>query len=118
MKEQESWLVGCLSKRTPAAIRILSDLIEAGLRNGKVSANDIKDVHFDQPNVIGCTMRLLPKFGFEHTDERVKMTAKRKHKRRADVWILANRLRAEQFIAHQRRLLVQVDHNGNEMFNF
>jgi len=44
-KVQESWLIGCLSKRTPDAIRILTDLIEAGLRNGKVSANDIKDVH-------------------------------------------------------------------------
>jgi len=34
------------------------------------------------------------------------------------VWTLANRKRAEQFIAHQRRLLVQVDSTGNEMFNF
>jgi hypothetical protein len=84
--EDAPWLVGMLKKRTPDAIRILCDLIEAGLKKGECSANDIRDVSFDQPNIIGGVFKILGKFGFEHTDRRIKTIALKKHGRRVDVW--------------------------------
>ena len=104
--EYEGWMLGCLKKRTPDAIRILMDLIQAGLRNGQTSANDIRDVKFVQPNIIGCTVRLLPKFGFVHTDERTKTTAARKHKRRVDIYKLSERWKAEAYVRHLQSSLI------------
>ena len=84
------WLIPLLQKRSIDAMCILCDLIQAGLKNGCCSANDIRDIKFDQPNIIGGVFKILPKFGFTHTDKRIKTTAKRKHSRRVDVYVLGD----------------------------
>jgi hypothetical protein len=104
----ETWVTGCIAKRTPDALRILMDLVQAGLRNGECSALDVRDVHFDEPNIIGCTMRLLPKLGFVHTDRRVANVIRRKHYRRVDMWELRERYKAELFIDKCRGRLLEV----------
>lgn len=102
----DAWLRPLLAKRTPDAISILSDLITAGLRTGEASANDIQPRALAQPNVIGGVFKVLPHFGFSHTEKRVKTTATKKHARRVDVWALTDRAKAEAFIAYQQRLLI------------
>lgn len=104
--EMETWLQGILSKRTPDAVRILCDLIEAGLRKGECSANDVRDVSFEQPNIIGSVFRILPKFGFTHTDRREVTQRARKHKRRVDVWALDDTLKARQLVVHLKGFLL------------
>ena len=103
--DEATWVKGILSKRTPDAIRILMDLIEAGLKNGQCSALDVRDVRFAQPNVIGAVFKILPKVGFSHTDRRIKSTVYRKHGRRVDVWELTDRQKAERLLAIQRSLI-------------
>jgi len=116
---EDAWLKPLLAKRTPLAICILMDLCQAGLCKGWVYAGDVKQQTTKADcNTIGGVFKILHHFGFEHTDERIKMTRPNTHARKVDKWVLANRKRAEQFIAHQRRLLVQVDSTGNEMFDF
>lgn len=101
----DSWLKPLLAKRTPDAIAILMDLVQAGIRNGEASANDIQPRALAEPNIIGGVFKILPRFGFTHTDKRVKTTATRKHARRVDVWALSERWRAEAFVRSQQRLL-------------
>ena len=103
----ESWLKGMLAKRTPDAIRILCDLIEAGLRKGECSANDIRDITFAQPNIIGGVFKTLPKFGFTHTDKREVTQRARKHGRRVDVWTLTDTSTAQQLLVHLKNVLVK-----------
>lgn len=88
MSELDTWLRPMLEKRSTDAIRVLLDLLDAGIARGKCSALDVREREYEQPNVIGGVFKMLPKFGFIHTDERVKSTAKRKHARRVDVWKL------------------------------
>jgi len=99
------WCRGIICKRTPDSLRILTDLIEAGLKKGECSANDIQEMELSQPNIIGACFKVLPAVGFRHTDRRVKTTARRKHARRVDVWELADRGRANQFLTHVRAQL-------------
>ena len=101
----DEWLRPMLAKRSPDAMRVLCDLLEAGLRKGEVSANDVRDVHFDNPKIIGGVFKLLRKFGFTHTDRRVKVIAKRKHGRLVDVWELTERSKAEQALQSMRSWL-------------
>jgi len=104
---EDTWLKPLLAKRTPDAIVILADLIQAGLRNGTASANDIQPRALAQPNVVGGVFKVLPKFGFIHTDMRVKTIVPKKHARRVDVWALSNRSKAEAFIRYQQRLFME-----------
>lgn len=89
-----SWLAPMLNKRSIDFMRCLLDLLEAGLRTGRCSANDIQIRNLQEPNVIGGTFKVLHKFGFVHTDERIKTTAIQKHGRRVDVWVLSDSLTA------------------------
>jgi len=100
------WLQPLLRKRSPDAIRILCDLLEAGLRKGKCSANDVRDVHFEQVNIIGGVCKVIKKFGFTHTDRREKTIAKRKHSRRVDIYELTDRSKAESALAPMRVVLM------------
>jgi len=84
----DEWLIPMLEKRSTDGIRVLLDLLEAGIKNGCVSANDVREREYDEPNIIGGVFKCLHKFGFTHTDQRVKTTKKRKHARRVDVWKL------------------------------
>lgn len=101
----DAWLRPMLMKRSPDALRILMDLIEAGLRKGEVSANDIRDIPLEEPNVIGGIFKILPKFGFRHTDKRVKTINAKKHSRRVDVWALETPTLAQKAISHIKTIL-------------
>ena len=92
--ELESWCRGILLKRSPDALRIIADLLEAGLKRGQCSANDIRDVRFDEPNIIGGVFRILPRFGFQQTDRRVKPLVARKNGRKVYVWELVDHEKA------------------------
>lgn len=102
----ESWLSGILRKRTPDSMRILCDLLEAGLRKGNASANDVRQTDFEQKNIIGATMKLLRKFGFEHQGGHTYTVAKQKHRREIKIWILINRQKAETTISKMRSILL------------
>jgi len=80
------WLKPMLQKRSIDAVHVFLDLIQAGLLHGEVSANDVKHRDLAEPNIIGGVFKVLHKFGFKHTDRRVKSTGKQKHARRVDVW--------------------------------
>lgn len=70
-----------------------------------MSANDLGDMGFEQPNLVGGLFKTLPRFGFRHTDERVKTVAKRKHARRVDCWVLEDRAKAKRLVQPIRRFL-------------
>jgi len=101
-----AWCRGVLLKRTPDAIRVMVDLVEDGVRNGECSALDVRDVHFDQPNVIGSVFKILHRLGFTHTDRRVKSKVKRKHARRVDVWELTDSSKARTFLDAYRGWII------------
>jgi len=114
--KQNPWLKPLLQKRSPDALRILLDLLEAGFRKGEASANDIRDIQLDQPNVIGGVFKILPKFGFIHTDKRVKTLSKKKHARRVDVWEMAEPSKAQMVISHLRNILTSNKTNAQLSF--
>jgi len=105
--DYEGWLRGMLGKRTPDAVCVLGDLLEAGLKRGECSAKDVRDRSFSQPNVIGGVFRLLPRMGFIcNYARREKMTDKKKHSRSVPVWELKEAWRAQTALQKiQRNLL-------------
>jgi len=114
----DSWLTGCLSKRSPDAMRILCDLLEAGLRNGTCSANDIRPIVLAQPNVIGCVFKLLKNFGFIHTEKRIKTTAAKKHGRRVDVYLLTDTSKAIEAVNRIRSMLIRTATDPQQTLGF
>lgn len=101
----ESWLVGLLNKRPLDSIRVLLDLVGAGLARGECSANDVAS-YVSEPNTIGCAFRVLKRYGFIQSDRRIKPVDKCKHGRPLYVWELKDRNQAEVFLAALRRVLV------------
>ena len=84
-----SWVQGLKAKRPLEWIRALGYLIDAGLRNGQVTANDIPaDVRFEEPNVIGANFKDLKRLGFRKTNTTIKAIAARKHGRDLPIWVL------------------------------
>lgn len=101
----DSWLQPLLAKRTPDAIRVIIDLVQAGLRNGECSANDVRDVEFDEPNIIGGAFKCLRAIGFVSTNEAIKSTKPHRHAGMILKWKLVDRSKAEQFLESQRHLI-------------
>ena len=97
-----TWASGCVLKHGFDAIRVMCDLIEAGLKNGEVSANDISPANretFEEPKVIGSIMKIaMSNCGFYPktiSDEyhrtyflMIKSTTKKTHGRMITVWEL------------------------------
>ena len=108
----ESWCRGILLKRSPDAIRVLVDLLEAGLKHGECSPNDMRDICFDEPNVIGSVFKILPRFGFVQSDRRVATQLVRKHKRKVFIWELRDPQRAQVALAVFRGFLVSKESSG------
>jgi len=105
-KMNDTWLKPLLAKRSPDAMRVLCDLLEAGLRKGECSANDIRDIQLEQPNIIGGVFKIIKKFGFIHTERREVMKRKKRHGGRVDVWELADRSKAENAVTKLRSILL------------
>ena len=98
MQHQPAWLRGILQKRTPDALRILGDLVEAGLKKGHCSANDIIHRDLDEPNIIGSVFKTLKGLGFRQSDYREEARYKSQHGRKVFRWVLEDGTRARQFL--------------------
>jgi len=96
-----TWASGCVNKYGFDAIRVMCDLIEAGLKNGEVSANNISTANretFAEPKIIGAIMKIaMSNCGFaqktvESTGRTyflmIKSTKKKTHGRMITVWEL------------------------------
>ena len=103
----EAKIDNMIMKRTPDSISILMDCLEAGLRKGEITANDIKDKEWAEPNVVGGSMRAcLPACGFriDRSRPHIKAIAKKKNGRMLPVWVLEEPYKAGQVMAKLRRL--------------
>lgn len=105
-QNNDSWLAGILRKRTPDSMRVLADLLEAGLRKGECTANDVRQTDFAEKNIIGATMKLLRNFGFEYRGGHTHTIAKQKHRREIKIWVLIDRRKAEEILITFRRTLL------------
>jgi len=100
MTEQPAWLVGILKKRSLKALQILLQLIEAGLRNGQCSPNDIHiPLTKEEHNVVGATFKILPRFGFQQSNQRIKPRKAKSNGRKVYLWLLIDPAKARQYIA-------------------
>lgn len=112
----ESWATGLLNKYGPDAVRVCLDIVQAGLRSGRASANDVRDVYFEQPNVIGAVFRACARrCGFRKANPEydappfvVKSKKGRRHSGESAVWILAERFKAEDALYKFKRTLMNV----------
>ncbi len=100
--EIDSWCTGILNKRGADGVRVCMDILEAGLKKGRVTANDVRDVTFDQPNIIGGIFKgCMLKCGFRKLDPHrdpepwsEKAVASKKNGRELQIWILADHHKA------------------------
>lgn len=122
MSDSESWLQPFLAKHTPDVLRVFADLVEAGLRNGECSANDIRDVDFAEPNIIGASMKGLRALGFVSTGKILKSTKPNRHAGMILKWRLEDRRKAEEFLEAQRRMIgikvAESRQHKEELFDF
>jgi len=98
MQNQPAWLRGILQKRTPDALRILGDLVEAGLKKGHCSANDIVHRDLAEPNIIGSVFKTLKGLGFRQSDFREEARFKSQHGRKVFRWVLEDGAKARLFL--------------------
>ena len=95
-----AWVQGLKAKRPLDWINCLAYLLNAGLRNGQVTANDIPDtIRFAEANTIGACFKDLRRFGFRKTNTTVKAKAARKHGRDLPIWVLENPQIARQWVS-------------------
>ena len=118
MTPEPSWLKPMLDKRDARAICILSELLEAGLRTGQCSANDITvRLRTDEHNVVGGVFKKLRGCGFVQSDRRIAPAKEKSHGRRVYVWELHNHTRARQILQRMAGVLVEVrDPAQGELF--
>jgi len=103
----ETAIDNMILKRTPDSISVLMDCLEAGLRKGEITANDIRDKEWTEPNVLGGTMRAcLPACGFriDRSRPHIKAIAKKKNGRMLPVWVLDEPVKAGHAIAKLKRI--------------
>jgi len=100
MSKTPAWLSGILKKRSLKALQILLQLIEAGLKTGMCTANDITiQLNKDEHNIVGATFKLLGKWGFQQSDRRIKPTKKKSNGRKVHIWLLVEPEKARQYLA-------------------
>jgi hypothetical protein len=105
VSDPEAWLAPFLARRTPDVIRILTDLVQAGLARGECSANDVRDVNFAEVNIVGASFKCLRSLGFVTTGEVLKSNKPLRHAGMIMRWRLDDRRKAEVFLESQRRLI-------------
>ena len=106
MNNQEPWLVGIIEKRTPDVLRVLSELVAAGLKRGYCSANDVISRDLAEPNVIGATFKTLKRLGFRQLDTRIAPKHESQHGRKVFVWELEHPSKAREFLKAVSGVLV------------
>jgi len=113
-----TWVNGLKAKRPLEWMRALSYLLDAGLRNGQVTANDIPaEIKFAEHNVIGACFKDLRRFGFRKTNVTVKAVAARKHGRDLPIWALDNPAPARAWVRELQKHVLYCEPNSQlEMF--
>ena len=114
-KDVESWCSGVLTKWGIDGVHVCMDVLKAGLKTGRASANDVRDLALDQPNVIGAWFHgCARECGFRKSDPyhdgppyRIKSTKKSRHSGDSAVWILADSGRALERQREFTRILLQ-----------
>jgi len=112
MDQYESWLNGIITKRPLEILQVLCDLLDAGIRNGYCSTNDIQARSWSKPQVVGATFKLLNNLGFKQLDKRIDSTTKSSHGRKIHIWELEFRCKAEQAKAQVGMALVKTENTG------
>ena len=93
----ESWCKGIIRKRSIDALRVLLDLLDAGLMRGYCTANDIKHRDMMESKLIGACFKVLPGMGFRiDRAQQVVCTNPKSHGRWIPKWILDDRWKADQ----------------------
>jgi len=105
-KSFEGWCRGLLAKYPAEVLAIMAALCEAGLKRGTVSANDISQVSYTDPHVIGATFKAMKRLGFAKSDRIIASTRPRSNSSFVLVWELAERWKAEAFLSECRKLLI------------
>jgi len=106
--DMPTWLSGIITKRTPDVLKVLAELVEAGLSRGYCSANDVKSRDLPEPNVIGATFKTLRHLGFRQLDERLEARFESQHGRKVFKWQLDEPHKAREFLAAVRASLLKV----------
>ena len=107
-KDLPDWAVGCINKHSTDAVRVILDILEAGLKRGEVSSNDVSLAtreRFAQPKVIGAIMKsCMHGMGFKQKTVHasggktyylmLKSNVEKAHGRMVAVWELSDHLDA------------------------
>ena len=121
MSDNESKMFAAIiANRTPDCLRCLSYLLQAGIRNGHCSANDIPaDMAVSHKNAIGASFKTLRGLGFV-TDGVLKSTHPDRNSGIIMKWVLVNRSMAERFLTQQSKALGIAVEEGHreELFEF
>lgn len=86
-------------------LNILARLCSVGLAKGEVSANDLSDVHYSNPHVVGACFKLMKRIGFCKTDHIVASTRKKSHDSFVLVWTLIDHTKARAFLQECQKLI-------------
>ena len=103
----KSWVVPTLTKHSRDSIIILTELVDAGLRNGFCTANDIQHLPPTR-NVIGSVFKILRNVGFRKTGETVTAERKDRHGGTIFKWTLLEHFKAEAFSERCRNRLLEL----------
>lgn len=96
---ENDWILGLLHKHVADSICILGELIDAGIRNGTCSVNDVRTIPKDK-GVTGAVMKLLKQIGFVHTAELIPDTRPGK-KGKVSLWKIAERNKVDAYLEYQ-----------------
>jgi len=111
-------LVGIINKRSPDALSVLGDLLQAGIQKGECSAADVRSRDLEEPKIIGAVMKLLPNVGFVKNRARyVKMPDKKKHGREVPIWELKDYSKADRALVKIRGVLMAQSKEVNNQMN-
>ncbi len=110
MNTAPDWLCGIIRKR-PETVLLLHAIVLAGLRNGRVTAEDAHHISVSHPNCRGAAMKLLGKFGFVKT-EPIRGTTDVSHGHWLMVWELRDRSKAEALVRHLARSVQSMEPSG------
>jgi hypothetical protein len=102
----EPWLTGIIAKR-PETVLLLHAMIIAGLRKGRVSAEDAHNIPVTHPNTRGAAMKLLGKCGFKK-DYPFQGTTAASHGHWMFMWTLYDAQKAKAILGRLRGTAVEL----------
>ena len=98
-RHENDWILALLHRNTADALRILGELIDAGMETGFCSVLNIRTVEKER-GLTGAVMKLLKQLGFEHTDLLIPDTREGK-RGKVSLWKLVDRHKVETYLEYQ-----------------